>query len=134
MIYDLMKHHFDYHQYPGVNYEIQKSDKKSVDDLGYQENRIELVKDLSENLEEFNIKLAASFARIRIENQARGTTLKEQTVNILSPEVREKEDLAVEIPKTFRIDTSKISMQRLESELKKNGIVFQSSPTIFDLE
>jgi len=129
-----MQHHFDYRVYPGINYRIQNADKLSNQALQYEDNRITLVKELSASLEEFNIKLAASFARIRIENNASGATLKEQMLNILSPDVQIKENIAIEMSKTFRINFSKISLDSLEQALKKMGISFSNSQAVSEIE
>lgn len=129
-----MQHHFDYRVYPGINYKIRNSDKLHLQDLDYENNRITLVKDLSNSLEEFNVKLAASFARIRIENNASGSSLKEQMLNILSPEVQMKENIAIEMSKTFRINFSKISIDSLEQALAKIGISFSDTQPVSVLE
>lgn len=87
-LYDLMKHHFDYHQYPGINYDL--SDEAPVTD----KEACSLVRDLDEALRAFQVKLAAAYARIRIERKASGNTPKEQMENVLPDGVREKEDIA----------------------------------------
>lgn len=129
-----MQHHFDYRVYSGINYKIRNANKLQKQDLDYENNRITLVKDLSQSLEEFNVKLAASFARIRIENNASGSSLKEQMLNILSPDVQIKENIAIEMSKTFRINFSKISLDSLEQALEKIGISFSSSQAVSELE
>ncbi len=129
-----MQHHFDYRVYPGINYIIQQTSKLSEKDLEYENNRISLVRDLAESLREFNIKLSAAFARIRIENNASGSSLKEQMLNILSPDVQIKENIAIEMSKTFRINLSKISLESLEKALGKLGISFSNSQAVSELE
>ena len=130
LIYELMQHHFDYRVYPGINYRIRLPNQE----IDFENNRIALVKELFSCLEEFNVRLAASFARIRIENNATGTTLKEQMLNILSPDVQIKENIAIEMSKTFRINLSKISLDSLEQELQKIGILFSNSLAVSEIE
>ena len=134
LIYELMKHHFDCRSYQGINYKIYNLDKLSEKELSYEENRISLVKDIYECLEKFNVKLAAAFARIRIENNASGNTLKEQMLNILSPEVQIKEDIAIEMNKTFRINYSKVSLEDVEKTFRNMGISFCSYQTVSEIE
>ena len=129
-----MQHHFDYRVYPGINYKIRNSDKLSERELDYENNRINLLQDLAASLEEFNIKLAAAFARIRIENNATGTSLKEQMLNILSPDVQIKENIAIEMSKTFRINLSKISLDSLEYALSRMNIKFSNSMAVSEIE
>lgn len=116
MIYDLMKYHFDLTTYPGIN--LSKAPHSS--DAAYQESRIDIVQDLLDSLGDFSVKLAAAFARIRIERQASGETLQDQMLNILPLHVREKEQLAIDIPKTFRIH--RCSVAEIEVELNRTGI------------
>ena len=130
VIYDLMKHHFDYSQYPGISYDIKKD--TLADKIDYENRRIDLVKDLEECCREFNTKLAASFARLRIEKQASGDTPLEQMLNILPDEVKRKEELAAEIPKTFRMNG--VSLEQIENEFKIRDIPYQWETTIEDAE
>jgi hypothetical protein len=88
-LYDLMRHSFDYHSYPGIYYPSSEVEKTSE-----SENNDEIVKDLEESLKRFGVKLAAAFARIRIERRATGNTVQEQMANILPEDVREKETIA----------------------------------------
>jgi hypothetical protein len=154
-----MKHHFDYQAYPGISYEyilqqpvnpiikntINKSDKsknkttenKVMDtnkEVKLQEKRIELVQDISSSLFEFNVKLSAAFARLRIEHQAIGSNAKEKMLNLLPKEVLEKEELAMEVPKTFKLVVSRMSVDTLEKELKRLGVRFQANTNVLDLE
>lgn len=129
-----MQHHFDYRSFPGINYKVKNQEKLQKHELNYEQNRVSLVKDLSESLQEFNVKLAASFARIRIENNASGSSLKEQMLNILSPEVQMKEQIAIEMSKSFRINFSKTSLQGVEESLERIGIYFSSSQPVSELE
>lgn len=92
MLYDLMKHHFDYNVFPGIDYTI--TGKTSETDIKYQQYCIDVVRDLEHTFQEFRIKLCAAYARLRIERQAGGDTFKEQMENILPPEVKHKEEMA----------------------------------------
>jgi hypothetical protein len=55
---------------------------------------IPLVRDLFEALRNYKVKLAAAFARIRIERKAEGNNAEEQMENILPPETRRRESFA----------------------------------------
>jgi hypothetical protein len=123
-----MKYHFDFTVYPGVDF---KKDSKASD-TKYEDNRIEIVQDLVDGLQEFSVKLAAAFARIRIEKKATGETLQEQMINILPAHVREKELLATEIPKTFRINCS--SLDTIEAGLVKKGITLYREHNVRSIE
>ncbi|KAJ3101518.1 putative methyltransferase nsun7 [Physocladia obscura] len=63
----------------------------------------EIVKDLENALRQFEVKLAAAFARVRIERRASGNTSQEMLENILPAEVREKEHIAGELLAYFQI-------------------------------
>jgi len=82
------------------------------DDLnikGLSEENKKLIKKMEAALKSHEVKLAAAFARIRIEKKANGDNLTEQMENILPVEVRNKENSASEMPKYFRINTLKQS-------------------------
>ena len=87
MLLDLMKHHFDYNYFPGVNYELP-TENCSGDDLVYQKSCIDLVKDLDFTFKEFQTKLSAAYARLRIERRASGDNFREQMQNILPENVK----------------------------------------------
>ncbi|ORY48086.1 S-adenosyl-L-methionine-dependent methyltransferase [Rhizoclosmatium globosum] len=114
MMFDLMKCHFDFHRYPGIDY---SSSKKSA----LEADRAETVQDLETALRHFAVKLAAAFARVRIERRASGSTTQEMLQNILPVEVREKEQLAVEMSKTLRINFLKTSKSQITEELRAAG-------------
>jgi hypothetical protein len=90
LLYDLMKHHFNYLRYPGIDFTISSS----TTDMERENYNVELVNDMHESFKAFNIKIAAAYARLRIEMKAFGATSREQMENILPSEVREKEDIA----------------------------------------
>jgi hypothetical protein len=92
MLFDLMKHHFDYKVFPGISYTIPT--ETAPEDVQYQKNCIETVKELDETLRDFQVKLSAAYARLRIERGASGASFKEQMDNILPIEVKVKEDMA----------------------------------------
>ncbi|KAI8906764.1 S-adenosyl-L-methionine-dependent methyltransferase [Gorgonomyces haynaldii] len=97
MLYDIMKDHFDYRKYPGIDLTLPDNSEREIFNQ-------ELVKDLNESLEHFKIKLGAAYARLRIETQAFGETPREQLENILPQNVREREDIAADMPKTVRMN------------------------------
>nr|KAJ3419985.1 hypothetical protein HK105_006256 [Polyrhizophydium stewartii] len=119
LLYDLMKYHFNYHHYPGVCYETPKNTKS--DDLQYQSDTAELVKDLDTSLRSFQVKLGAAYARLRIEKRASGDTTREQMENILPLDVREKEIMAVEMPKTLKVNTLRSSTDEVARKLEGLG-------------
>jgi 16S rRNA C967 or C1407 C5-methylase (RsmB/RsmF family) len=114
-----MKHHFDYKSYPGVSYEFPKDCKE--EDIEYQRQCIDLVQDLDETLREFQVKLAAAYARLRIERQASGENFREQMENILPEDVKQKEEIAIDMPKTLRINSLKSNRKEIEDKLRKMG-------------
>eukprot|EP00842_Homolaphlyctis_polyrhiza_P001041 jgi/Hompol1/1938/HPOL_001410-RA len=126
MMYDLMKCHFNYHHYPGISYEqppgIEDNDKQ------YQKDCVELVKELDESLRAFNVKLGAAYARLRIEKRAAGDTTREQMENILPPDVREKEMMAVEMPKTLKVNPIKLSKSEVAQQLEVLGYKVDMRP------
>ncbi len=87
-----MRHHFNYKSFPGVDYttlsDANEEEKK------YQTACIDVVKDLEDTLKEFQVKIAAAYARLRIEKGAIGDNALEQMNNILPEEVRAKEEMA----------------------------------------
>ncbi|KAJ2994941.1 hypothetical protein HDV02_001170 [Globomyces sp. JEL0801] len=117
MTYDLMKHHFEYKHYPGVDYTIPPNS----DDKQYQQSCIDLVRDLDETLRSFEIKLGAAYARLRIERGASGSSAVEQMEKILPVDVREKEDMAVDMPKTLRINQLKTTKNEIINHLRQSG-------------
>ncbi|KAI8927514.1 hypothetical protein BC831DRAFT_452189 [Entophlyctis helioformis] len=86
MLFDLMKHHFDYRAYPGIAYDMPTA---------FQTKTPTTRSTLDESLRSFQIKLGAAYARLRIEKRAAGSTMREQMENILPLDVREKELMAV---------------------------------------
>ncbi|KAJ3275849.1 putative 28S rRNA (cytosine-C(5))-methyltransferase [Terramyces sp. JEL0728] len=119
LIFDLMKHHFDFKYYPGINYGLPAN--LSPQELNYQTACIELVRDLDETLRSFQVKFSAAYARLRIELGARGDDPIEQMENILPEKVREKEIMAVDIPKTLRINRLKTGKKELTKKIKDLG-------------
>ncbi|KAJ3209940.1 putative methyltransferase nsun7 [Entophlyctis luteolus] len=115
LMYDLMKCQFDFSCYHGIDYMQAKS---SADDV---EHGVALVSDLELALRNFQIKLAAAFARVRIERRAAGATSREMLENILPEEVRKKEHLAVEMSKTLRINYLKTNKSQVLDEIKAAG-------------
>jgi 16S rRNA C967 or C1407 C5-methylase (RsmB/RsmF family) len=114
-----MKHHFDYKSFPGVSYELPKDCKE--EDVDYQRECIDLVQDLDETLREFQVKLSAAYARLRIERQASGENFREQMENILPEDVKQKEEIAIDMPKTLRINSLKTNRKEIEEKLRKMG-------------
>ncbi|KAI9352890.1 S-adenosyl-L-methionine-dependent methyltransferase [Obelidium mucronatum] len=114
MTFDLMKCHFDFQRFPGIDYSNAKSSAAEA-------LQAETVQDLEEALRNFGVKLAAAFARVRIERRASGTTSQEMLENILPAEVREKEHLAVEMSKTVRINFLKTSKTQIAEDLRAAG-------------
>ncbi|KAJ3417169.1 hypothetical protein HDV05_006375 [Chytridiales sp. JEL 0842] len=110
MLYDLIKYHCDYIKYPGIATTGLESSVSSV-----ESQNAELVKDLDEALRKHGVKIAAAFARIRIERRAAGDTVQEQVENILPEEVRAKENLAA-------------SREEVAQELRESGYKVELSP------
>ena len=119
LVYDLMKHHFNYKYYPGIQYTMPQT--TNLDDTAYQQDGIDLVKELDASLHTFQVKLAAAYARLRIERRAAGQTTREQMENILPSDVREKEMMAVEMPKTLRVNTVKTTREKVAKDLQEKG-------------
>ncbi|KAL5032021.1 hypothetical protein BDV3_000619 [Batrachochytrium dendrobatidis] len=119
LLYDLMKYHFDYTKYPGIQYTLPSSTNPA--DTLYQTYTSTTVKEMDEALCSFQIKLSASYARLRIEKRASGDTSREQMENILPLDVREREMMAVDMPKTLRVNTLKISKELVGHMLEEEG-------------
>lgn len=116
IMFDLMKHHFNYKSFPGIIYDVDPSI-----DLKYQKACVDLVKDLEETLCEFQIKLGAAYARMRIEKGASGETPLEQMHHVLPAAVRDKEEMAIDMIKTLRINSLKISNEQVAKMLTGLG-------------
>ncbi|KAI8823776.1 S-adenosyl-L-methionine-dependent methyltransferase [Fimicolochytrium jonesii] len=112
MIYDLMKNHFDYHKYPGIDYTLP------ADALPTDKDHFELVKELDQTLRGFQVKLAAAYARVRIARKASGNTSKEQMENVLPEGIRRKEYIAGDMPKCLRVNHFKTTVGRVLGELE----------------
>jgi hypothetical protein len=91
-IFDLMKYHFDFKEFPGVSYKIPENTEP--EDYEYERSCIELLKDLESCLDSFQVKLSAAYARLRIEHKAGGSSFRQQMENILPESVREREEMA----------------------------------------
>ncbi|KAI8807660.1 hypothetical protein BJ742DRAFT_854100 [Cladochytrium replicatum] len=135
MIYDLMKYHFDYSRYPGIKYHPIPTDLPEVDPASgvpsvvIIESMNDMVRDLSIALHNHRVKLAAAFARIRIERKAAGRTIEEQVQNILPEEVRLKESIAVEMPKSYRVNMLRTTPNAVINELISSGFPVCSNHT-----
>ncbi|KAG5461644.1 MAG: S-adenosyl-L-methionine-dependent methyltransferase, partial [Olpidium bornovanus] len=116
MLYELMRWNFDYSKRMGIRYVFKSS-----------ENPVQVVVDLAEALRRHQTKLAAAFARIRIEKHASGRNPKEQMENILPEDVRRKESAAVEMPKTMRVNTLKCSQEEVMAFLVDAGYPVQNA-------
>lgn len=116
MLFDLMKHHFNYQQFPGIDYKVQLDQ-----DEKYQQACIDLVQDLEETLYDFRVHLAAAYARLRIERGARGNSTLEQMNNILPAAVRKKEEMAIDVIKTLRINSLKTTPEEVALMLRNQG-------------
>jgi len=95
---------------------------------GLTEENCKLIQKMEAALKAHEIKLAAAFARIRIERKANGDNLTEQLENILPKEVRNKENSASEMPKYFRINTLKYTKDQVFNELSKMGYRITKAP------
>ncbi|KAI9343907.1 S-adenosyl-L-methionine-dependent methyltransferase [Zopfochytrium polystomum] len=118
MLFDLMKYHVDYQKYPGVDYTGATPSDGTREEI----ERADIVRELDDSLQKFGVKLAAAYARLRIERGAVGHSSREQMENMLSEEVRAKETQAVEIPKTVRVNVLKSSTGEVLSYLQNKGI------------
>ncbi|KAJ3151516.1 putative 28S rRNA (cytosine-C(5))-methyltransferase [Geranomyces variabilis] len=114
MIYDLMKHHFNYHEYSGLDSTLPPDASEADEDA------VAMIMELDAALREFQIKMAAAYARIRIERKASGNTSKEQMENVLPETVRQKEYIAVDMPKCLRINRFKTTKEEIMEELEQS--------------
>ncbi|KAI8906571.1 S-adenosyl-L-methionine-dependent methyltransferase [Powellomyces hirtus] len=114
MIYDLMKHHFNYHEYSGLSGDLP------ADASASDEEAVATIMELDAALREFQVKMAAAYARIRIERKASGSTSKEQMENVLPETVRQKEYIAVDMPKCLRINRFKTTKDAIMEELEQS--------------
>ena len=73
---------------------INGSTDEDLNLKGLSEENCKLIKKMEAALKNHEVKLAAAFARIRIERKANGDNLTEQLENILPQEVRNKENSA----------------------------------------
>jgi len=73
---------------------INGSTDEDLDVKGLSEENCKLIQKMEAALKAHEVKLAAAFARIRIERKANGDNLTEQLENILPQEVRNKENSA----------------------------------------
>ncbi|KAJ3171281.1 putative 28S rRNA (cytosine-C(5))-methyltransferase [Irineochytrium annulatum] len=133
ILYDLMRYHFDLQKFPGINYGVHSIDlptpNPKTQPLQSQEHiHAELVRDLEDAIRRHNVKLAAAFARIRIERRATGDTTQEQMENILPEDVRAKEQVAVDMPKTVRINFLKTTKDAAAEELREAGYRVKTIP------
>jgi hypothetical protein len=142
-MYDLMKYHCDYLKYPGIDFSAAEPPAAQS-----EMNNADLVRDLDDALRKHGVKIAAAFARIRIERRAAGITVQQQVENILPEEVRAKENLAgriikilfkidyefdshshaVEMPKTVRINFLKATKEQITQELRDAGYKVKLAP------
>lgn len=74
--------------------DINGSTDSDLNVKGLSEENSKLIKKMEAALRAHEVKLAAAFARIRIERKANGDNLTEQLENILPQEVRNKENSA----------------------------------------
>ncbi|KAH6571810.1 hypothetical protein BASA60_006987 [Batrachochytrium salamandrivorans] len=70
LLYDLMKYHYEYTRYPGIQYDLP--DDTTAEDQEYQQNCVYTVRQMDEALRAFQVKLGAAYARLRIEKRASG--------------------------------------------------------------
>ena len=126
MLYDLMTHHFNYKTFHGIDYSMAPSVAEG-DDKKYQQYCIDLVKDLEDTMCNFQVRLAAAYARLRIEKQAGGDSAFEQMHNMLPESVRSKEEMAIEMLKTLRINTLKYSKKEVIQKLQSLGYLVELS-------
>ncbi|KAJ3128101.1 hypothetical protein HK098_005155 [Nowakowskiella sp. JEL0407] len=159
LIYELMKRQFNFHS-PLVLYHtttastsstelpamqkttststLSSSKQSSTEELSPEftllESMNELVRDLSDSLFSHKTKLAAAFARIRIERRASGDCGSERLENILPEDVRAKENVAVEMPKYLRVNTLLTTPKQISSELLSSGYQFSPQEIQTDAE
>ncbi|KAJ3189906.1 putative methyltransferase nsun7 [Gaertneriomyces sp. JEL0708] len=125
LFYDLMKYHFNFHQYPGIIY--SDAEEKSLSE--------EILKALDMAVRGFGVKLSAAYARIRIQQRAQGETPKDMMEHVLSEGDREKEYMAVEMPKCIRTTLPRqqvmTELSQIPSTLPTPNII--PDPTFSDL-
>lgn len=107
---------------------INGSTDEDLDVKGLSEENCKLIQKMEAALKAHEVKLAAAFARIRIERKANGDNLTEQLENILPQEVRNKENSASEMPKYFRINTLKQTKEQVFEALTKMGYTITKAP------
>lgn len=136
LMYSLMKYHFDFSKWPGVVYPVTTSTKSQTSlppkpttttspFIATESTKLAELKDLVKSLKEFQIKLSASFARLRIEKQASGDCTTSMMKNILPAEVRAKELMAVSMPKYVRVNTEKLSVELLREQMAFDEYAFE---------
>ncbi|KAJ1342402.1 hypothetical protein BSLG_003027 [Batrachochytrium salamandrivorans] len=132
LLYDLMKYHYEYTRYPGIQYDLP--DDTTAEDQEYQQNCVYTVRQMDEALRAFQVKLGAAYARLRIEKRASGDSSREQMENILPIQVRERELIAVDMSKTLRINTLRTTMKQVTYQLEDSGfqVVHKSHSFILD--
>ncbi|ORX43429.1 hypothetical protein BCR36DRAFT_361155 [Piromyces finnis] len=113
---------------------INGSTDSDLNIKGLSEENSKLIRKIELALKAHGVKLAAAFARIRIERKANGDNLTEQLENILPEEVRNKENSASEMPKYFRINTLKQTKELVLEELSKMGYRITKAPNEKDNE
>ena len=121
-----MTHHFNYKTFHGIDYSMPLS-AVETDDKKYQKYCIDLVEDLEDTLGAFQVKLGAAYARLRIEKQAGGESAFEQLNNMLPESVRSKEEMAIEMVKTLRINTLKYSKKEVILKAQSLGYLIEMS-------
>lgn len=107
-----MRFHFNYQEFPGIKY----TDKSEYE-----------VEELEQSFLDFKIRLGAEYARIRISCGAVGDDCFEQFQNILPLEIREKQEMAMELIKTVRINTIKVSATEIVDIASGIGIMINLS-------
>lgn len=140
LMYHSMKYHFNYKEYPGINFNIPLTIASA--EKREEEFNCDLVRDLNDSLAAFNVKIAAAYARLRIEMKAFGKTSAEQMDNILPDIVRQKEELAgkgiglteANMPKTFRISSNISNYLNLFARLHDSGCIGPISAKSNDLD
>ena len=95
--------------------------------MTFQKYCIDLVKDLEDTIANFQVKLAAAYARLRIEKQAGGENAIEQMNNMLPESVRSKEEMAIEMIKTLRLNTLKFSKKEIVQKIQSLGYFVELS-------
>lgn len=109
-MYSLMQYHFDYQKWPGVVYPLNLSPASNE------------LRELDEALRSFKTKFSAAFARIRIELHATGTDSKKMLENVLPASVRQREEMAQDMPKFVRVNLLKTSIEQVQGMCAEMGI------------